>query len=362
MIRDRAEIRIPLIFTVISVLWILFSDMAIYAMYPELEDVHTASVLKGLAFVVMTGGLLFVLLRRERRHLLAREEEKRLLEAERRSALERLRLHIDRMPMGYIVTDREFRFVSFNPAAQDIFGYSEEEVRGRSPYGLIIPEEVKEFVEEVRRQWMQGSLDAHGTNENVTKDGRRIICDWFNTPVMDSEGRFDRLVSIVQDITDRREAEMYVELSRAQLRELTARLDQVREEERVSLSREIHDGLGQLLTGMKIDLSLLQRLLFGAGASGASDAKGSETTPAAKPSAVPHGVDDIIASLSKLTDSTIAQTRDIARRLRNGVMDDVTLADAIRGLSQETLERAGIGSRLLLPSRRLPSTASCRRP
>lgn len=356
MIRDRADIRISLIYLTVSVLWILFSDMAMFALYPELQDVHTVGVVKGLVFVTVTGLILFLLLRREHRLVRKREREKARLEEEREDVLDRLRLHIERMPMGYIITDRAFRFVSFNPAAERMFGYSEAEVRGRSPYGLIIPEEAREFVEQIRQQWLRGSLEAHGSNINTTKDGRHIVCDWFNTPVMDREGRFDRLVSIVQDITDRRQAERDIETSRAQLRELTARLDEVREEERVILSREIHDGLGQLLTAMKIDLSLLRRFVDGRLATergmGTGDAR-KETTTAGGGT---DGIADVLDSLTRLTDSTIAQTRDIARRLRSGVLEDVFLSEAIRQMARETLERAGVRSRLHLPAERLPIT------
>ncbi|MBR9974129.1 MAG: PAS domain S-box protein [Bacteroidetes bacterium] len=372
MIRDRADIRISLIYLMISVLWILFSDMAMFSLFPELHDVQTVGVIKGLVFVSVTGLMLFLLLRREHVRIQKRDEEKRRLEEEREEVLARLRMHIERMPVGHIVTDHAFRLVSFNPAAERIFGYSDAEVRGRSPYGLIIPEESRDFVEEVRQQWMQGSLGAHGSNINLTKDGRRIVCEWFNTPVMDHEGRFERLISIVQDITDRHQSERDIEHSRAQLRELTVRLDEVREEERVILSREIHDGLGQLLTGMKIDLSLLRRLLAGRLETERSDAEhfdaeskamtreNTDGAPGTEPPTgtgpAPDGIVDILDSLTKLTDSTIAQTRDIARRLRTGALDDVILAEAIRQLAQDTVTRAGIHSRLKLPPERLPIT------
>jgi PAS domain S-box-containing protein len=63
------------------------------------------------------------------------------------------------------------------------------------------------------------------------------------------------------DITERRQAEEELSQSRAQLRSLAAHLQSVREEERIRIAREIHDELGQLLTGFKMDLSWLDKRL-----------------------------------------------------------------------------------------------------
>ena len=109
--------------------------------------------------------------------------------------------------------------------------------------------------------------------------------------------------------------------SRSRLRALAARLDEVREEERVGLSREIHDGLGQLLTGIKIDLSLLSRYLGGK----------------------PEGeVGDTLDSLSRLVDETITQPRTLARQLRPGMLEEVGLAEAIRQYALEYEKRSGV--------------------
>ena len=52
-----------------------------------------------------------------------------------------------------------------------------------------------------------GDMDAHGVCENVTKDGRTITCEWHNTPLLGTDGTFQGVLSLAQDVTARREAE-----------------------------------------------------------------------------------------------------------------------------------------------------------
>jgi PAS domain S-box-containing protein len=135
---------------------------------------------------------------------------------ERADLTRRLQLHIERLPIGYIITNREFEFQYLNPAAEKIFGYSREELIGKTPYGLIIPEVVRDFVESKRQEWVSGGLSAHGTNQNISRDRGEIFCDWFNTPIMSDDGEFQYLISMVRDVTDRVIADE--ELRRSELR------------------------------------------------------------------------------------------------------------------------------------------------
>lgn len=135
---------------------------------------------------------------------------------ERAELTRRLQLHIERLPIGYIITDRNFEFQYLNPAAEEIFGYSREELLGKTPYGRIIPEEVRDFVESKRQEWVKGGLTAHGTNQNISRDRGVIYCDWFNTPIMSDDGEFQYLISMVRDVTDRVLADE--ELRRSELR------------------------------------------------------------------------------------------------------------------------------------------------
>ncbi|MBI2429126.1 MAG: sensor histidine kinase, partial [Ignavibacteriales bacterium] len=108
--------------------------------------------------------------------------------------------------------------------------------------------------------------------------------------------------------------------SRKQLRALTVRLQSVREEERTHISREIHDDLGQALTGLRMDLVWITNKL----------------------SATEDPVSQRLKSMMQLTDTTIHKVRKIATDLRPGILDDIGLAAAIEWHAKDVGERFGI--------------------
>ncbi len=132
------------------------------------------------------------------------EESQRRLAAERDMLLERLQMQIERMPLAYLQFDEHFRLQDWNSAAERIFGYTKAEVIGMGPpYEKIVPEISQEHVARVLTRLQGGDMAAHSVNENLTKDGRTITCEWFNTPLA-VNGVFNGLVCLAQDITQRR--------------------------------------------------------------------------------------------------------------------------------------------------------------
>ena len=146
--------------------------------------------------------------------------EKRRAEDTLRESEARLRVQRERMPIGYIVFDERYRFSELNPAAEVIFGYSQAELRGRQ-VNVIVPDAIRPQVDGLLRRLAEGDMTAHGVNENVTKDGRTIICQWTNTPLRDAKGDFLGFLSMVQDITERKRAEVAAQRSEALLRAVT---------------------------------------------------------------------------------------------------------------------------------------------
>jgi rsbT co-antagonist protein RsbR len=120
---------------------------------------------------------------------------------------QRLALHFKQSPLGMIEWDREFRVVDWNPAAERIFGYSREEALGQYGQDLVVPEPVRPYVADVWNQLLEsrGAVNAH--NENITKDGRTIVCEWSNTTLIDASGEVVGVASLVNDVTDRKKAE-----------------------------------------------------------------------------------------------------------------------------------------------------------
>jgi PAS domain S-box-containing protein len=145
--------------------------------------------------------------------------EKRRAEEEMRQSESRLRMQRERMPIGCIVYDRHNCFSQVNPAAEHIFGYSDAELRGQHAK-VIVPEDSRPHVDGILRRLAEGDMTAHSVNENITKDGRLILCQWTNTPLRAPEGAFVGFLSMVQDVTERRAAEDALRRSDERLRRI----------------------------------------------------------------------------------------------------------------------------------------------
>ena len=128
----------------------------------------------------------------------------------------RLQMQRKRMPIGCIVFDEHNCFRQLNPAAEAIFGYSEAELLGRHA-NVIVPEATRHHVDAIMPRLSEGDMTAHSVNENITKDGRTILCQWTNTPLRDITGRHIGFLSMVQDVTEAKRAEEALRESRAKL-------------------------------------------------------------------------------------------------------------------------------------------------
>ncbi len=129
-------------------------------------------------------------------------------EVERDEHLARLQMQIDRMPLGYVLTDADFRIIDWNPAAQGIFGYSKEEMLNIGPpLANIIPAQAWPEVEEVFARLKRGDMFAHAVAQNLNKAGQTIFCEWHNTPLQDRAGKFIGVFALVHDITARQKVE-----------------------------------------------------------------------------------------------------------------------------------------------------------
>lgn len=133
-----------------------------------------------------------------------------------------------------------------------------------------------------------------------------------------------RALREAQERVERKRAEKELEHSFEKLRALATHLQSVREEERTRIAREIHDELGQSLTGLKFDLAWLDRQL-------------SQNDPAAM-----QACQNKVRSMFGLIDKTILLGRKIATELRPGILDDLGLVDALEWQAQEFEDRTGI--------------------
>ena len=110
-------------------------------------------------------------------------------------------------PAGFIVWDTDSRILDWNPAAERIFGWTRAEAMAQPRPHFLVSEDVWPYVEGVFVQLLEAEEPTDSLNDNVTRDGRVIHCEWHNIPMRDRQGRVSGFVSIVQDITPRKEAE-----------------------------------------------------------------------------------------------------------------------------------------------------------
>lgn len=131
-------------------------------------------------------------------------ERKKSEEARHRSE-QKLKLHFEQTPLAVIEWDLGFHALDWNPGAEKTFGYTAQEALGRHASELIVPESARRHVNEIWQSLLVAN--RHGqrsTNENCTKDGRIIVCDWYNTPVMDRDGKVISVITLAMDVTEQR--------------------------------------------------------------------------------------------------------------------------------------------------------------
>ncbi|MEF8819301.1 MAG: PAS domain S-box protein [Haloferacaceae archaeon] len=138
---------------------------------------------------------------------LAARVERAVDEHRSRAALaasqERLSLFVEQSPLGVLEYDDEFEIVAANPAAEEILGYAESELVGRS-WTSLASEESRDHVEQVVDALARGAGGSYSHDEVVRADGSPIVCEWHNHVVTDDAGETVGAFSQFRDITDRK--------------------------------------------------------------------------------------------------------------------------------------------------------------
>ena len=133
------------------------------------------------------------------------EETNEKLRAQRdeKAASQKLRIHFERTPLAVIDWDRKSRITAWNPAAEAIFGFPSYDAVGKRIAVLLGSEAEREGIDAMCEELLASAEGNKTTLTNITRSGRAIHCEWYNTPVVDSEGRLNGFTSIVHDVTER---------------------------------------------------------------------------------------------------------------------------------------------------------------
>lgn len=223
------------------------------------------------------------------------------------------------------------KVASWTAGAELITGFIAADIVGR-PSSCLYPQEdvdAGKHAAVLHVATLHGKIQDDGWR--LRKDGSRFWAEVSIAPMTDSAGALVGYVEVVCDGTERRHGQQDLADAHDRMRALAARLAQIAEQEKMSLSREIHDVLGQELTGLKLDLSWLTRRI----------------TLIADPPRAP--LLKRLETMAAQIDGCVQTVRRIATGLRPSVLDDLGLDEAIEWEVHQFQARAGIRVELSLP-------------
>ncbi len=226
--------------------------------------------------------------------------------------------------VNQLTSDNRFgRFIEVNKKAIETYLYSREEFDYLNPLTLIPPEHLKKH-EEITQRLIKEKHVIYEI-EYFRKDKRRIPVE-INAHLFEYRNQ-PTVLSIVRDVSERKRAQEALKRFGLQLRSLASRLQDIREEERTMIAREIHDELGQLLTVLKIEISLLCKQF----------AEKNEQ------------VQLKVSTISDLISQAVLTIQQITSKLRPGILDEVGLVAALEWQTEEFSKHTGIPCKVHFP-------------
>lgn len=256
-------------------------------------------------------------------------EALRATQLELQAARDRYADLYDFAPVGYFTLDAKGVIVEANLTGATLLNVARSVLIGASLARFVAKEDRDKYA--VYRVELGQNQEPQTVEIRLVRQaGAPFYARLEGAVAYDQAGRFTQSRIAVSDITERVQAETVLHeserLARSteQLRELSARLQSVREEERTRISRAIHDELGQTLTGLKMDVAWLQ---------------GHLDPP--QPALLAK-----MQAMSGLIDTTVQTVRRISTELRPGILD-LGLIATIEWQLQEFQTRTGIEGKLI---------------
>lgn len=208
--------------------------------------------------------------------------------------------------------DLEGHITSWNKSAERIYGFAAAEVLGRS-IRILVPRERADEVSHILGRLKRGEMIDHFETMRVRKDGRHIHVSLVVSPIRDGHGRIIGASAIARDITERKQLE--------------AEVLQISEREQQRIARDLHDGLGQLLSGTVHLTNVLQLELA--------------------EQALPEAAEAL--RITELLNQAVIETRSLARGLYPVRPEANGLMVALQDLAARTKERYKTGCEFSCP-------------
>jgi len=163
-----------------------------------------------------------ILLKQRIRELEQSESDLKKVDERLSNALQHLSAHINNSPMAVIEFDPQFRIIRWSKEAERIFGWTLEEVKGRSISEMRwVYEEDEELVRRESAGLLNGERPCSvNVNRNYRKDGSVISCEWYNSGIYNAHGELISILSQVLDITERKKNELSLQESEEQFRKI----------------------------------------------------------------------------------------------------------------------------------------------
>jgi two-component system cell cycle sensor histidine kinase/response regulator CckA len=114
---------------------------------------------------------------------------------------QRTRLFVEQTPLGVVGWDLNFKVNTWNKSAEEIFGWSEQEVMGKHS-SIIVPEEEQIHVATIWKGLLKNTGGKRSTNKNITKNGTELYCEWYNNALIDAAGEPIGVMSLVMNVTE----------------------------------------------------------------------------------------------------------------------------------------------------------------
>ncbi len=145
------------------------------------------------------------------------------METKLKSSLQRIELYREQTPLATIEWNSDFKIDNWNAAAAKLFGYSQHQAIG-SDASIIVPDAASAEASRLWNSIIQQRGSEISINQNITKEGRSILCEWHNSAIVDPAGQVVGMASLVLDITAEHEAKLALIKKEQEQREILSTL------------------------------------------------------------------------------------------------------------------------------------------